>query len=1052
MKRRSKKFLSLILALTLLVGSSLSVSAEPTGNPDQGASSDQGDGTGTAGKANSLSATEACFGWRFFIADTVLWEMANSSSAIAIEASTQLNSLANSRGGVKYYASQNIGSFDTATGMASLSGTSVPSQLGGVSCSSVDGGGIGHAMALGNAADQLNGALRPVCDASETGIAEMKKLMSFMGVSGMNPEDCVIVCEPLIYVKLKTTGRYYAAGFQELIHSFSLPGTRPLTAVCPASSGVYKTLYDRPTRGNIQFSCWSLSYIAENYPGNKIKFDTRFNEANSGYVFYGPSMGNPDKIPEIPDPVEVETDFKLLDYELNHVYPSVLEKVPGYTRNCLKTRSDIWTTDPEDYVKQSCSHCGEWNDYNTTKYYEISITDVSTGTNFEKDNAVAHKIFLNNGKLSSLAITTGLDFKRADVVGAYKAFDSRSEQYVADYSFNLIRGVFDGGNDQRVVSGFAEQTIDEGFVTEVLGLTYDVTAQNKSSMQIYRNSKAHFDVLNDAMKFSVYHHGMPKTPNYTLQTPYKTEVDTKSSSWTETSTTTNADGTTSSSSKDKSCSHTYNKLVNNSAEMYPFSGCTNEYNPSIGFTSVAYKYLTKSIPAGHRPNDQSTLLASQVAGDNGATTYKYAVATGGSTVRFYPEVEMLANQFGGDSLVSPTDVSFQVVKTIGEEARSASCPMIYIYRVTGDSKSVGTSYSDTNVGGTSQKKKTDSGKGAVFTAGGDFTVTANAKYEVNLYGYGVDIVDPGEDVHEDNPIKGKGMAVRDKWGMSGNKEAIKSQYKAWAMTQLDPNNYQVDLNMNLGQGKGYNNFSATLGSFKSKANSTGKDYVDGSSVNDGGAYLLKFKHGALLKDAGYQALISQISADYDGSGEEIFENSGIRQAILSAIESDTDWGFAGYQTTERKYENKSDKFEPHDGSVDEKVYVNTAFPTGKIGSAEHWYDEEVRTIVVRRFFTQKAYASDIIAQDKADIGTTSGASIRGSDKGTFDMTIYYSAPQAGFPSTHSAVYNPSMSGKKEEGGNRPAALQSLNIIYNRGYVQGADFKMNSNTTSTNKRR
>lgn len=1046
MKKRSKKFLSLILALTLVVGSSLSVSATADKPSDgMGAVSDQGDGSGTAGTANSLSATEACFGWRFYITDSALWEFPSASTAVAIEASTQLNSLANARGGVKYYASQSIGSFDTATGMASLSGTSVPSQLGGVSCASTDGGGIGHAMALGDAAGLLNDKFRPVCDTSKAGIAKMKELMSFMGVSGMNPEDCVIVCEPLIYVKLKTTGRYYAAGFQELIHSFSLPGTRPLTAVCPASSGTYKTKYDRPTRGNIQFSCWSLSFIAEQYNGTKIKFDTKMNEANSGYVFYGPRIGDPDKVPEIPDPVEVQTDFKLLDYELNHVYPSVLEKVPGYTRNCLKTRSDIWTTDPEDYVKQSCSHCGEWNDYNTTKYYEISITDVSTGTNFEKDNAVAHKIFLNNGKLSSLAITTGLDFKRADVVGAYKAFDSRSEQYVADYSFNLIRGVFDGGNDQRVVSGFAEQTIDEGFVTEVLGLTYDVTAQNKSSMQIYRNSKAHFDVLNDAMKFSVYHHGMPKTPNYTLQTPYKTEVDTKSSSWTETSTTTNADGTTSSSSKDKSCSHTYNKLVNNSAEMYPFSGCTNEYNPSIGFTSVAYKYLTKSIPAGHRPNDQSTLLANQTE----PSGYKYAVAAGGSTVRFYPEVDMLANQFGGDSLTSPTDVSFQVVKTIGEEARSASCPMIYIYKVTNQNNTKGTSYSDTNVGGTSQKKKTSSGKGAVFTAGGDFTVTANANYAVNLYGYGVDIVDPGENVHETNPIQGKGMAVRDKWGMSGNKEALVSQYRSWAMTQLDPNNYQADFDMDLskGQSKNYNNFSATIGSFNASQNSNGKDYVTGKDVIEGDAYLLKFRHGALLKDGGYQALISQISADYGGSGEEIFENSGIRQAILSAIESDTDWGFAGYQATERKYENKSDKFEPHDGSVDEKVYVNTAFPAGKIGSSEHWYDEEVRTIVVRRYSTQTAYPSNIIAQDKADIGTTSGSSIRGSSDGKFYLTIYYSAPQVGFPKDYSTVYDPSTGNS-----NRDAAINSLNIIYNHRDVSGADFKMNSNTTSTNKRR
>lgn len=1043
MKRRSKKFLSLILALTLLVGSSLSVSATEQGGLGGGQGGSQGSGdAGQGGTANALSATEACFGWRFYITDSVIWEL-NGKTGWAMESSTTLNSLANARGGVKYYAATNVGTFDTMTGSASLTGTSVPGWLGGVTCGSAND--IGHSMDLAGAAGAFNSTFKNVAGKTKSHVEAMKALMGQMGVSGMNPEDCVIVCEPLIYVKLKTTGRYYAAGFQELIHAFSLPGTRPLTAVCPASGGSHATKYGQPTKGRIQTSCWSLSNIAEKGNDGNINWTTEFNEANSGYVFYGPGNQDPDREPEIPTPVEVETDFKLLDYELNHVYPSVLEKVPAYTRNCLKTRSDIWTTDPQDYVDGKCGKCGkEWKDYKDTKYYEISITDVSTGTNFEKDNAVAHKIFLNNGKLSSLAITTGLDFKRADVVGTYKAFDSRSEQYVADYSFNLIRGVFDGGNDQRVVSGFAEQTIDEGFVTEVLGLTYDVTAQNKSSMQIYRNSKAHFDVLNDAMKFSVYHHGMPKTPNYTLQTPYKTEVETITGEYKD-GKKKDENGNDTDEDNMVSCSHTYNKLVDNSAEMYPFSGCTNEYNPSIGFTSVAYKYLTKSIPAGHRPNDQSTLLASQTE----PSGYKYAVAAGGSTVRFYPEVDMLANQFGGDSLVSPTDVSFQVVKTIGEEARSASCPMIYIYKVTNQNNTKGTSYSDTNVGGTSQKKKTSSGKGAVFTAGGDFTVTANANYAVNLYGYGVDIVDPGENVHETNPIQGKGMAVRDKWGMSGNKEALVSQYRSWAMTQLDPNNYQADFDMDLskGQSKNYNNFSATIGSFNASQNSNGKDYVTGKDVIEGDAYLLKFRHGALLKDGGYQALISQISADYGGSGEEIFENSGIRQAILSAIESDTDWGFAGYQATERKYENKSDKFEPHDGSVDEKVYVNTAFPTGKIGSSEHWYDEEVRTIVVRRYSTQTAYPSNIIAQDKADIGTTSGSSIRGSSDGKFYLTIYYSAPQVGFPKDYSTVYDPSTGNS-----NRDAAINSLNIIYNHRDVSGADFKMNSNTTSTNKRR
>ena len=103
-------------------------------------------------------------------------------------------------------------------------------------------------------------------------------------------------------------------------------------------------------------------------------------------------------------------------------------------------------------------------------------------------------------------------------------------------------------------------------------------------------------------------------------------------------------------------------------------------------------------------------------------------------------------------------------------------------------------------------------------------------------------------------------------------------YQTWARAMLNPKNYQVDFEMTIGPKK-YNSFSATVGSFSSKA----------SQNTETGQYNIAFKHGDIVHDAGYNEFIAQLAPDYGcsvGEAEALFEDSQMKQAVIKAIEHD----------------------------------------------------------------------------------------------------------------------------------------------------------------------
>ena len=137
----------------------------------------------------------------------------------------------------------------------------------------------------------------------------------------------------------------------------------------------------------------------------------------------------------------------------------------------------------------------------------------------------------------------------------------------------------------------------------------------------------------------------------------------------------------------------------------------------------------------------------------------------------------------------------------------------------------------------------------------------------------------------------------------------------------------------------------------------------------------------------------------------------------------------------------------HDNSAINKSapakYVGDTFNepdlSSMLGNSTHWYDEEVRVFVIRRFMTPAATVRDVIAQDKMDIGTAMES--LGSDMvGNFNLNVWF----GGNCYTRAVEeYRPGTSGD-----NKSSALAAGDLIISGVHVNGADFNITNATTAT----
>ena len=297
---------------------------------------------------------------------------------------------------------------------------------------------------------------------------------------------------------------------------------------------------------------------------------------------------------------------------------------------------------------------------------------------------------------------------------------------------------------------------------------------------------------------------------------------------------------------------------------------------------------------------------------------------------------------------------------------------------------------------------TDKSKEQVIYAGSDVTVTGDSNFSLNLYGYSLDLINKDDVITKSFATTNKYTTYTDaytdvvadnsniyqKWyevingtykdiiaavkadspirTADSNREIMNTRYNEWSKEVTKIDNWTADYTLNV-HGNGYNskftNFSATIGTLKT---AQGKE----ATTSQTDVYSLHIKNGDIIKtDGSYVAMINQIAMDYFGdeatdvsgtvtltngvqvaklkhydAAQELFEKSDIGSSVKNEIESSSD-----------DFNKSGSCFSDGDSRG-----------VSSIGSVKNWYDEEVRTIVVRRFKTEPLYFKGITASDKID--------------------------------------------------------------------------------------
>lgn len=318
-------------------------------------------------------------------------------------------------------------------------------------------------------------------------------------------------------------------------------------------------------------------------------------------------------------------------------------------------------------------------------------------------------------------------------------------------------------------------------------------------------------------------------------------------------------------------------------------------------------------------------------------------------------------------------------------------------------------------------------------AGSDVTLNVEPNFTLNLYGYVLDVTDKSIDGKDDEPEKKVGnnvipaknygyitsgnTLIQDgqlpqakettlksnahelyktvvagvqpdvytDWGnysktetkngkdtTTHNADLLKKDFGDWATTMLNPKNYEVSIKLQVKDGntlsKEYNKFNTSFGKIALVKNGKvgTQSFSATNNVHEDGVYHINIENGDIVRtekhddgklyyDKYYLALIEQIADDADLSladADKYFMESDLHSSILNAIQS-----------------SKSD--ENHSGMTEytAKKDDKTVDASG-LGNDKNWYDEKVKTIVIRRFKTDSVSISGTVLQDKIDYNVT----------------------------------------------------------------------------------
>lgn len=727
--------------------------------------------------------------------------------------------------------------------------------------------------------------------------------------------------------------------------------------------------------------------------------------------------------------VPQKSTLTLMDYELNYVFPSMLNK-----RN-FDSLSGVTS-----YAKYKTVKIGTGCNIHNTHLYEssnkvkVTTADTYGGNIIDKNSKLgANKNILRNDGIfnnKTRYFTTEADAHS-------KIIKDNISKFTFSLAVNLTRSSF---GDKRVISTMSKQTIDKDFAQTNLGLGYGVKPStnvlsakkkrtSKSLLRVTRTDNFHWDTkfyFNEphvhgtyTYKRNIYNgrydvcsgHPHRQVIWITVGKKKKKQVITR---WTY-------------------CPVTYYQLVEMTNQGALASGATTV---RYTITETAYKYDSAEIETVE--NEVGVLEDSLQVSDSGLNSnkslisnpYKIALVTSSNkTLGFYPEITMRAYTTKGDTIYSDdasrdktrddmltssysySGVLPHNVVVMGEYRRTLKPSSMRFIKVNAGRGIVleGKTGSDATAVGSNASNI--AGNLPVIYAGGNISLNIKSNLSLSMYSYSLDLIEPS-----DNNLNGTstpytsvvadGTNVKSVWGNTGFKPL--AEFNTWIKDTLDKLAVDTTLTVNgSGVNRVFKNFATSLGS------------LDSSSAEADGVFNIQIKEGKIVDNSGYKALIAQIKSDYDLTtalqAEKLFKESDIYQTIADAVEDSSD-AF-----------NKSSKSNAIDGS------------------RKHWYDEEVRTFVIRRYKKEGIKIGNVLVNDKLDYGSapTGDPYVTGNNsykKATarWYMTLYFKDLPEGFDGED--VYDP------EDYDGLSTANDAGTVLINELYVNGADFVIPSAST------
>ena len=721
--------------------------------------------------------------------------------------------------------------------------------------------------------------------------------------------------------------------------------------------------------------------------------------------------------------VPQKSTLTLMDYELNYVFPSMLNK-----KN-FDSLSGVTS-----YAKYKTVKIGTGCNKHITHLYEssnkVKVTTAGTygGNIISKNNKLGSNknILRNDGIFNNKTryFTTEADAHN-------KIVRNNISKFTFSLAVNLTRSSF---GDKRVVSTMSKQTIDRSFAYNNLGLGYGVKPStdvvsakkkrtSKSLIPTTRTDNFHWDTkfyFNEphvhgtyTNKRNIYNGRYDVCSGHPHSKVIWTTVGKKKVPQTITWKT--------------YCPETYYQLVQMSNQGALSSGASSV---RYTITEKAYKYDSAEIETVS--NEEGVVQDSLQASDSGLhynksviiNPYKIALVTSSNkTLGFYPEITMRAYTTKGDTIYSSDTTRDNMltssysgvlphnVVVMGEYRRTLKPSSMRFIKVNAGRGIVLEGKTGSDAIAVGSNASNIAGNLPVIYAGGNISLNIKSNLSLSMYSYSLDLIEPS-----DNNLNGTstpytsvvadGTNVKSAWGNTGFKPL--KEFNDWIKGTLDKLAVDTTLTVNgSGVDKTYNNFATSLGS------------LDSSSAEADGVFNIQIKQGKIVDNSGYKALLAQIRSDYGlttvSQAEQLFKESDIYQTIADAVEDSSD-AF-----------NKSSKSNAIDGS------------------RKHWYDEEVRTFVVRRYKKENIKIGNVLVNDKLDYGSapTGDPYVTGNNsykKATarWYMTLYFKDLPEGFGGEE--VYEPY----------RPAGLNNANdagtVLVNELYVNGADFVIPSAST------